>query len=139
MTMSRSDLQKLSQSKFDDALFLCRQKRFSSAYYLAGYSIEMGLKACAAKQVHQHQIPDRTFVNGIFTHDLAKLVGLAGLTSELKANQDFDHVFQANWAITAEWSPDSRYAINDSMSAEWLLTAIGDDNHGVFKWIKVHW
>jgi hypothetical protein len=139
MAMSRVDLQRLSQSKFDDALLLCQQKRYSSAYYLAGYAVEMGLKACAAKQVQQFQIPDRAFVNGIFTHDLAKLVGLAGLTSELKASQDLDNLFSTNWAITAEWSPDSRYAITDSMSAEWLLTAIGDDDHGVLKWIKAHW
>lgn len=137
--MLRTDLQKLSQAKLDDALLLCEAGRYSSAYYLGGYAVELGLKACAARQIREHQIPDKAFVNGILTHEFPKLVNLAGLKTNLTQAQDEDHLFQAYWGITAEWSPDARYAMTDSMSAELLLTAIGDTDHGVLKWIKTHW
>jgi hypothetical protein len=137
--MLRIDLQKLSQAKLDDALLLCEAKRYSNAYYLGGYAVELGLKACAAKQIREHQIPDKAFVNGILTHEFSKLVNLAGLKTYLTQAQDDDHLFQAYWGIISEWSPDARYAIVDSMSAELLLTAISDINHGVLKWIQTHW
>src|SRR5919106_3680906 len=40
----------------------------SGAYYLAGYAVECGLKACIAKQVRRHEFPDRTTVNQSHTH-----------------------------------------------------------------------
>lgn len=137
--MLRTDLQKLSQAKLDDALFLCPAGRYSNAYYLAGYSVELGLKACASRQIFEHQIPDKAFVNGILTHNFPKLVNLAGLKSKLKKAQDDDRAFSANWAITAEWSPDARYVMTEPTSAKGLLTAVGDPDHGVLKWIKTHW
>jgi HEPN domain-containing protein len=137
--MLRTDLQKLSQAKLDDALLLCQAGRYSNAYYLAGYSVELGLKACASRQIVEHQIPDKAFVNGIMTHDFPRLVNLAGLKSILDHAQDEDRVFSANWALTAEWSPDARYVMTDATSTEMLLKAVGDPDHGVLKWIKMHW
>lgn len=137
--MTRIDLQKLAQVKFDDAVLLCDHGRFGNSFYLAGYSVELGLKACVAKQIREHQIPDKALINGVYTHDFAKLVGFAGLSAILKQQQDDDQLFQSYWGITAEWQPDARYAMNDSMSAELLLTAIGDPEHGVLQWIKAHW
>jgi hypothetical protein len=46
---------------------------------LAGYSVECGLKACVAKQIREHDFPDRQFVLDSYTHDLNRLIGLAGL------------------------------------------------------------
>lgn len=137
--MSRTDLQKLSQVKFDDAKLLLENGRYCNAYYLAGYAVELGLKACVAKQIRQEEIPDQRLIKGVLTHNFANLIGLAGLTSELKGAQDAENKFQAFWGIAAEWSPDARYEINDAMSAQLLLTAIGDAEHGVLKWIQNHW
>jgi hypothetical protein len=137
--MTRIDLQRLAQVKFDDALLLSANNRFGNAYYLAGYAVELGLKACVAKQIREHQIPDKSLIIGVYTHEFQKLVGLAGLTAVLKERQEEDQFFQAYWGISAEWKPESRYAIIDSMSAELMLTAIGDTEHGVLQWIKAHW
>ena len=46
----RVDLQALAQAKLDDAKLLFDNGRFSNAYYLAGYAVELGLKACIARQ-----------------------------------------------------------------------------------------
>jgi len=99
----------------------------------------MALKACVTKQIRPEAIPDRNFINKIYTHNFDQLIGLAGLRTEMKTAQDEDAQFHAYWGITAEWSPDSRYAIADAISAQLLLTAIGDANHGVLRWIKNHW
>lgn len=139
MAMSRTDLQKLSQVKFDDAMLLLDNKRYCNAYYLAGYAVELGLKACVARQIRQEEIPDKRLIQKVFTHEFDKLIGLAGLRSELTNAQDAENKFQAFWGIAAEWSPDARYEINDAMSAQLLLTAIGDPEHGVLKWIQNHW
>lgn len=137
--MTRTDLQRLAQVKFDDAQLLSAHGRFGNSYYLAGYAVELGLKACVAKQIREHQIPDKSLIKNVYTHEFQTLVGLAGLTAILKERQEHDQLFQAYWGITAEWKPESRYDILDAMSAELMLTAIGDTKHGVLQWIKAHW
>jgi hypothetical protein len=137
--MRRIDLQKLAQIRFDDSVKLLEARSFSSSYYLAGYSIELGLKACIARQIRSEEIPDRNLIQKVFSHEFFKLVGLAGLAHELSNSQNDDAQFQAFWGIASEWSPESRYAIIDEMSAQLLVTAIGDPNHGVLRWIRAFW
>lgn len=137
--MRRLDLQKLAQIRFDDSVHLLNAQSFSSAYYLAGYSIELGLKACIARQIRSEEIPDKNLIQKIFSHEFLKLVGLAGLARELSDAQNADTQFQAYWGIASEWSPDSRYAITDPTSAQLLVAAIGDPNHGVLRWIRAFW
>ena len=66
--LTRHDLQQLARLRLDDALFLQQVGRSSSAYYLAGYAVELALKACIAKLFQPDVIPDRAFVNAIYTH-----------------------------------------------------------------------
>lgn len=56
--MKRTDLQALAQAKIDDAAVLLQYGRSGNAYYLAGFSIELGLKACIAAQISADTIPD---------------------------------------------------------------------------------
>lgn len=137
--MRRHDLQALAQVRFDDSVMLIENRRFSSAYYLCGYSVELGLKACIARQVRSEEIPERGLLQKVYTHEFRALVGLAGLARELSDAQKADVQFQAFWGIASEWSPDARYAIADAMSAQLLLKAIGDPDHGVLRWIKTYW
>ena len=140
--LKRKDLQARSTATFEDSLFLLRNKRYSNAYYLSGYSVEIGLKACIAKQICAETIPDEDFMDrnrGIMTHDFSRLVGLAGLQRELKDAQNNDAIFGANWAIVNEWHPRFRYETKDPMSAQLIVAAIGDENSGVMQWIRKHW
>lgn len=73
---SRVDPRANAQAKLDDAQLLLKHQRYSNAYYLAGYAIELGLKACIAKSVTAETIPDKSFINGIYKHQFAGLVGL---------------------------------------------------------------
>ncbi len=137
--LKRSELQLRAQAKLDDATLLLQNNRFSSAYYLAGYAVELGLKACISRQMLAETIPDKALLRKLFDHDPGALVGLAGLAVQLREQEDQDQNFAANWALAAQWTPDSRYETVDQVSAQTLVSAISDPTSGVLQWIKMHW
>jgi hypothetical protein len=136
--LSRHTLQKLAAAKVDDARLLYANKRYSNSYYLYGYGIELALKACIARQILAETIPDRTILTRFMTHKFADLIGLAGLSTELKdrrSNPDFD----SRWAVVAEWSEESRYDMIDVVLATAMQDAIENPTYGVMQWLKLHW
>lgn len=137
--LRRADLQSLALEKLDDARLLLEHGRFSSAYYLAGYAIETGLKACIARTIAAETIPDRRFINDLYVHDLVKLVTLAGLKERLSVRRRTDLVFAANWGLVAQWRPEVRYEIVESSQARAAFAAIIDETSGVFPWIRLFW
>jgi len=137
--LTKTDLEALASTRLDDALFLFQAGRASSAYYLAGYSVELALKACISKAFQPDTIPDKTFVNELYTHSLAKLLGTAGLTAPFESDSKLDPRLAASWGIVSNWTEASRYSLWDSVSAGSLIVAIADVDHGVFQWVKKHW
>jgi len=135
----RSDLRAHAQAKLEDAVLLLQNGRYSNAYYLAGYAVELALKACIAAQFVADVIPDKGFVNSVYQHSFKHLLGAAGLTAEHKLKQDQDPAFAANWALVSQWTPDVRYQSTDITSAQTMVSAIADEQSGVLKWIKAYW
>lgn len=134
--LKRADLQAMAKAKLVDANVLYQNGRYSSAYYLAGYAVEFALKSCISRQMAREVIPDKSFVTKIYTHQLTELVKLAGLESDLKQQAS---EFEVNWAITKDWSEQSRYEVMQQADAQYLLEAITNESHGVMQWIKRHW
>jgi HEPN domain-containing protein len=60
LALKRLDLQHLSEAKLADAELLFANGRHSNAYYLAGYAVEIGLKACISRQILADTLPDKT-------------------------------------------------------------------------------
>jgi putative lipase involved disintegration of autophagic bodies len=137
--LTKNDLQRLSIMRLEDAIYLLQSNKASSAYYLAGYSIELGLKACISNLFQKDVIPDKGLVNAIYTHSLEALMSTSGLLPELKTDMKNDAMFGANWGIVTKWNERSRYEFWDPVSAATLINAITDQNHGVFPWVKKHW
>ena len=137
--LTKNDLERLAQVRLDDAIFLFQANRSSSAYYLAGYVVELALKACISKLIQPNVIPDKAFINAIYIHKLDSLLSTAGLRPQFNADTKADHQFAAYWAIVNNWSEESRYEFWDPISAATLLQAVGEPNHGVFQWVKKHW
>lgn len=137
--LRRAELHLVAQAKIDDAMLLLSQGRASNAYYLAGYSVEIGLKACIAKQIAADTIPELNFIRSIYDHDLQRLVKVAGLSTDLKQAQDADSDFAANWAIVCEWRPEDRYGLTDLGTTQLMMAAVADATRGVLPWIKVRW
>ncbi|MFM9845943.1 MAG: HEPN domain-containing protein [Hyphomicrobiaceae bacterium] len=135
----RNDLQAIARSKLSDAQLLLQHGRWSNSYYLSGYAVEIGLKACIAKQISADVIPDKNFIAETYRHELRRLVNLAGLSQELGNRERADQPFAANWAIVAQWNPETRYEAIDQFSAQSFLEAVADNATGVFPWIQVYW
>jgi hypothetical protein len=137
--LTKNELEKLAQLRLDDSVFLLSASRCSSAYYLAGYSVELALKACIAKLIQPDTIPDKEFVNAIYKHNFQGLVATAGLLPELNTDLKADPQFAGAWGIASQWTTESRYAVWDCISAASLVSAIADPKSGVFRWVKTHW
>lgn len=137
--MHRLDLQTIAITKLEDAELLFQHQRYSNAYYLFGYAAEIAIKARMAKFFLADTIPDRKIVNDIYTHDLTRLVGLAGLTIELNEEKRRSREFNAYWATVADWSESSRYAMVDGFGAMALRDAMINSDNGVFQWLQKHW
>lgn len=137
--LTKNDLQRLAEMRLEDANFLLQANKPSSAYYLAGYAVELGLKAYISKLFQNNVIPDKSFVTAIYTHSLESLMSISGLLPKLKADMKADPIFGSYWGIATKWSESSRYEFWDSVSAATLIRAIIDNDHGVFPWVKKHW
>ena len=137
MLLSRDNLIALSEMRLGEAKLLIENNRFSGAYYLAGYAIETGLKAAISKRFMAGVIPEKRFVEKIYTHDLEALARL-GLAAELEiALEDPD--FKANWSVTTQWSEVSRYEMIDPYMATEFLAAISVEPNGIMTWLRQHW
>ena len=109
------------------------------AYYLAGYCVECALKACIAKFTERHDFPDKKRADVSYTHSLRNLLVVARLDKLQVAEANRDAVFRNNWNLVESWSEQSRYSTTRAETAKKLIEAVGDRNHGVLRWIKLHW
>lgn len=136
----RDDLQKLAETRLRDARCLLRHGRYSGAYYLCGYAVECGLKACIAKQTREYDFPpDRKVIDAIYTHDLTKLIKSAGLEKAFNEDLNKDKKLASYWSVLKGWTEESRYEQYDQKKAQDIYQAIADKNHGVLRWISQRW
>jgi len=77
--VNRTDLQNLANERIAEAKILLDAGKWSGAYYLAGYAVEFGLKACIAKLMKSEEFPDKNFSAKCWVHDIEPLVDLARL------------------------------------------------------------
>ncbi|MFA6916136.1 MAG: hypothetical protein WC222_07045 [Parachlamydiales bacterium] len=84
LELDRDKAKYLSNSRLEEAKILLNENRFSGAYYLAGYSIELGLKSVICKAFKSETIPDKKFVVSLHSHNLVDLMNLSGLKIEFE-------------------------------------------------------
>lgn len=137
--VNRKELQILSRIRLREARALARLGMNDGAYYLAGYCIECALKACIAKATVRHEFPDKKKADLSYTHSLRGLLSVAELEKALAQELKRDIAFRNNWDLVQSWTERSRYATIPAATAKKLVEAIGDRNHGILRWIKLHW
>lgn len=138
--MNRRDLQLLADLRIVDAKILLDFGRFSAAYYLLGYTIECALKACIAKQIMEHDFPDKQLVQDSYTHDLEKLLRISGVKHKFDSHIKIKQSFAVYWNIVKDWTEGSRYDNNiPELKARDLLNAVTDEANGVLTWLKTVW
>ncbi len=137
--MNRNDFKAIARLRQREAKALLSSRNHSGAYYLAGYVVECGLKACIAKKTRRFDFPDKKLVNDSYTHDLALLIKHAGLKPMFDAAKAADSYLEVNWRVVQDWSEQSRYERQNRSEAEDLYNAISDPTHGVLQWLERYW
>jgi hypothetical protein len=138
--MNRTDLQTLAESRLADGIALLEAGRSAGAYYMLGYAVECALKAAIAKQIREHDFPDRQLVIDSYTHDLVKLLKISGLRKEFDERNTADPAFTVNWTTTKDWTETARYSTTITVVlARDLHSAITDPTSGVLPWLKTLW
>jgi HEPN domain-containing protein len=67
--VNRAELQRLAMERIGDARALLAARRWSAAYYIAGYAVECALKACIAKLMKSEEFPDKRFADKCWAHN----------------------------------------------------------------------
>jgi HEPN domain-containing protein len=134
--LSKRRLIELAEAKLADAKLLLADGRSGNAYYLAGYAVELLLKALLSSRFRADTIPDPIWLKDVFTHNLERLLKLAQLDDDLKQRSDVDDEFKGRWDIVLEWNETSRYYVREQRDAEALIEAIDDPQYGAFQWLK---
>ena len=140
--MTRLEWQQLAERWLVDAKTLLDDHRWASAYYLAGYAVECGLKACVLVRVAATAeviFDDRKFSEKCWTHNVAELVKLAGLEATRVADVTANRAFRKNWLVVKDWDEKTLYLSTKHHKAKQLYNAITDNANGVMPWIRAHW
>jgi HEPN domain-containing protein len=140
--VNKGQWQKLAERWLEDAKALLDEERWPAAYYLAGYAVECGLKACVLVRVAaepQVVIDEKRFSDKCRTHSVQQLLEAAGLKSARAQDAAADPLFGKNWMVAKDWSEESRYRNTTRQKAEKLHAAITDPANGVMQWIRKHW
>lgn len=142
--MNRQDFQRLAMTRLREAevLLAAVPSCPDGAYYLAGYAVECGLKACVVARIGREPelvFSRRRFSDDCFTHSLLDLMVTAGLGDVLDKAVAANPLLKQNWQTAQEWKEDSRYKFWPFAKADALVRAVGDQQDGVLMWVKQHW
>jgi HEPN domain-containing protein len=140
--VDRADWQALAEERILAAQVLLAATQWSSAYYLAGYAVEFGLKSCIVVRVAANPqliFVERTFSAQCWSHSPKELLTLAGLELALLAESAANPILAQNWSIVRAWSEQSRYEKKSQCDAEELFGAITEIKNAVLPWIRIRW
>jgi HEPN domain-containing protein len=143
--VNRIQWQKVAKERLKDAQALLGRKRWAGAYYLSGYVIECGLKSCLLRYLGESDaiIGDEKYLKRLiecWTHDLVKLVSLAGLDADFGTARQVNPALDAYWGVVKDWKETSRYIeTRTEPEARAMFEAVTHKPDGVFKWIQSRW
>jgi len=138
--MNRNDFKTLARVRLKEARTLLKAGLYAGAYYLTGYVVECGLKACIAKKTKRFDFPpEKKAIEDVYTHSPTRLIVAAKLGKELDEEKAANPDFSKAWAVVANWSEVSRYGSRDETAARALFDAVTNPKYGVFRWIRKHW
>jgi len=142
--VNRLDLQQLAEERLLALQSLILSKNWPSAYYLAGYAVELGLKACVLVRLTSEpelvfDRPKAKFAESCWTHRINDLLELAGLAKQKNVDSNQTVALGTNWQRVSFWTESSRYEMKTQVEAEELYNAITDAQAGVMPWLRIRW
>jgi len=146
------EIKKLAYERSEEAGILCDNEKYDGAFYLAGYAIELMLKAKICENFGVNNLFDESettksisFVRGkIKTHDIAVLLIFSGLKNKLQDDKASNNVLDKTMtrlfhdAGHCLWSEQIRYQRNFQKPENVieLILLLKDDKEGLLQWIE---
>ncbi len=123
--------------RLNDARALLDKRRYSGAYYVAGYAVECAFKACIAKKARRFEFPPKPteVKRDYYTHELQALAKASGLLAKLESGGQL----QEYWNTVRDWNEESRYDPRTGKRAKDILDVITNPKDGVLEYIKRYW
>ncbi|MEZ4732327.1 MAG: HEPN domain-containing protein [Caldilineaceae bacterium] len=140
---TRVELKELAKTRLQEAKILYDQGLYDGCCYLAGYVLEMALKARICKVLDTADYPETGEISRSFkTHNLIVLLRLAGLQRKLDVAIAANPNLLRSWSLITEWTEEFRYTpagTRSKLEAEIILSAIEDRKDGILLWLKKYW
>lgn len=93
-------------------------------------------KAVIAAGFRANEIPDKSRVNSIYTHNLKDLLNLAELKGPLEDDMNENSKLRESWATISVWSEHARYRVWTLDDAVDMLEAVGAADTGLLQWLQ---
>lgn len=142
------DILNLANKRLLEAQCLLSSYCPEGAYYLAGYVVELTLKAHICKLLDIDDFYASTHVrrmSGVyFTHDLNQLLTLSGwrkrLENEIGVAGANNLALFRNWQLISQWNEQKRYeAIVSDLDVKEFIDALTDPLNGFLVWAQRNW
>ncbi len=144
--MIRHTFQQISLVRLEDAKALLDKNQYDGCCYLAGYSIELALKAATCRLMERDDfftLAKAETVRAFKIHNLRELIILAGLWQKYEDLETTEPLLYRNWTTilnNIKWSEQLRYEIGCTQAqAIDMVEAIEHPTNGILKWIKNYW
>jgi hypothetical protein len=139
----RVELKELAKTRLREAKALFKCELYDGSYYLAGYVVELSLKARICRVLGTENYPESGKLSQSFkTHKLDDLLLLAGLERKFEQAKIANPTLLTNWSLVTEWNEEFRYkpvGSSPRQRAQETIAALEDKNDGIFTWIKKYW
>src|SRR4051812_4920582 len=125
--MNRASWRRLAEARVRDARSLLQARRWAAAYYLTGYAVECGLKACIVVYVRRNPdviFREKRYSEKSWVHDIEELLKLAGLKPQRDADVTANPALRTHWQTVKDWNEISRYQHKTKPEAENLYKAV---------------
>jgi HEPN domain len=140
---TRAELKELARTRLKEAKTLYDSGLYDGASYLAGYVVELALKARICKILDLNMYPETGEIARSFkTHKLDDLIRLAGLQRKFDRAKASNPSLLTNWSLVTTWSEQFRYnpvGSSPRVRAGEIIAALDDPMDGIFTWLKKYW
>lgn len=142
-----AEIQGLATKRLEEAKLLLTNGYCEGAFYLAGYSMELMLKARICKHLEIEDFymkQPESLRKAYFVHNLEQLLTLSGLRrkyeDEIDPLKGNNSALNKSWNKICSWSEGARYDCHvQQKDALALIDAIEDPKTGFLTWLQLNW
>jgi len=147
-----SEIKELAWQRLEEAEILFRNGKYDGSFYLAGYSVELMLKARICEKLGIPNLFDESgksfdsfkgigdIKKALQTHNLMVLLVFSGLKVRFDEEKSVSKVIaKANSLLFSNWNENARYRPCGHMKdrdVEVLIELLSNDTNGLLKWIE---